>query len=120
MSQNHPSVPVSYQSGSFYEESFQRLMENQDRQNRTIQQLVQQQLQGMMSLLLLQPDMQVFSGDPINYCDFVHAFENLVERKTLNTSSRLYYLVQYTSGPVKELMRSCLAMQEDEVYLEAK
>lgn len=75
MSQNHPSVPVSYQSGSFHEESFQRLMENQDRQNGAIQQLVQQRQQGVMSLTLPQPDMQVFSGDPIDYCDFVRAFD---------------------------------------------
>ena len=116
MSQDHPGAPVSYQSGSFHEVWFQRLMENQDRQNRAIQ----QQQQGVMSLTLPQPDMQVFSGDPIDYCGFVRAFENLVEKKTLSSSSRLYYLVQYTSGPVKELMKSCLAMREDEGYLEAK
>jgi len=94
-------------------------MENQDHQNRAIQQLVQQQQQGVMSLMLPQPDMQIFSGDPINYCDFVRAFENLVERKTLSSTSRLYYLVQYTSGPVKELMNCFLAMREDEGYLKA-
>jgi len=72
-----------------------------------------------MSLMIPQPDMKIFSGDPINYCDFVRAFENLVERKTLSSTSRLDYLVQYTSGPVKELMKSFLAMREDEGYLKA-
>lgn len=83
-------------------------------------QLVQQQQQGVMSLALPQPDMQVFSGDPVDYCDFIHAFEHLVERKTPSSSSRLYHLVQYTSGPVQELMKSCLSMQEKEGYLEAR
>lgn len=81
---------------------------------------MQQQQQGVMSLTLPQPDMQVFSGDPINYCDFVRSFKHLVERKILSSSSRLYYLVQYTSGPVKELMKSCLSMREEEGYFEAK
>ena len=114
-------LPVSYQSGSFHhDESFQRLMENQDRQSHAFQQLVQQQQQGVMSLTLPQPDMQVFSGDPVDYCDFIRAFEHLVKRKTPSSSSRLYYLVQYTSGPVQELMKSCLSMQEKEGYLEAR
>lgn len=115
-----PRLPTSLQNGSFHEESFHRLLESQQQQNRAMQQLVQQQQQGVMSLTLPQPDMQVFSGDPIDYCDFVRSFENLVERKTPSPSSRLYYLVQYTSGPVKELMKSCLSMREEEGYLEAK
>ena len=49
MCQSHPAVPVSYQSGSFHEESFQRLVENQDGQNHAIQQLVQQKQQGVIS-----------------------------------------------------------------------
>ena len=50
----------------------------------------------------------------------MRAFEHLVERKTLSPSSRLYYLVQHTSGSVQELMKSCLTMREQEGYVEAK
>ena len=56
----------------------------------------------------------------MEYWTFIRAFENLIENKTLSHSARLYYLVQYTSGEVKELVRSCLAMREDVGYLEAK
>ncbi|XP_078357279.1 uncharacterized protein LOC144642164 [Oculina patagonica] len=102
------------------DDSLQFLMEAQDRQSHALQRLLEQQQQGVMSLTLPQPDMQVFSGDPIDYCDFVRSFEHLVEGKTFSSSSRLYYLVQYTSGPVKELMKSCLTMREQEGYVEAR
>ena len=95
-------------------------MEAQDRQSQALQRLLEQQQQGVSALTLPQLSLQVFSGDPIDYCDFVCAFEHLVERKTLSPSSHLYCLVQYTSGSVQELMKSCLTMREQEGYVEAK
>ena len=73
-----------------------------------------------MALTLPQPELPVFTSDPIEYCDFIRAFENLVERKTSSSSARLYYLLQYTSGHVQDLVRSCLAMREDVGYSEAR
>ena len=55
----------------------------------------------------------MFSGDPIGYCEFVRAFENLVERKTSSSSTRLYFLLQYTKGSVQDLVRSCLTMPDE-------
>ena len=108
------------QSDRFRDESFQALMATQDRQNSVLQQLVEQQQQSVMALTLPQPSMQIFNGDPLNYCDFVRAFEHLVESKAASSGARLYYLVQYTSGSVEELMRSCLSMQPEEGYREAR
>ena len=85
-----------------------------------IRHLLQQQQDAIMALTLPQPDLPVFSGDPIEYCDFIRAFENLIERKTTNPSTRLYYLLQYTSGQVQDLVRSCLTMREDKGYDEAR
>ena len=107
------------QNESFRDESFQLLTETQDRQNIVLQQLIEQQQQGVMALTLPQPTMSIFNGDPTTYCDFVRAFEHLVKRKTASPSARLYYLVQYTSGHVQELMKSCLAMKPSEGYTEA-
>ena len=101
------------------DESFQMLMETQDRQNTVLRQLIEQQQEGVMALTLPQPTMQIFDGDPTSYCDFIRAFEHLVERKTTSPSARLYYLVQYTSGHVQELMKSCLVMEPSEGYIEA-
>jgi len=85
-----------------------------------VQLLLQQQQEAILALTLPQPDVPLFTGDPVEYCDFVRAFENLIERKTSSSSSRLYYLLQYTSGQVQDLLRSCLAMPEDRGYKEAK
>ena len=101
------------------DESFQMLMENQDHQNNVLQQLIEQQQQGVMVLTLLRPTVQVFDRNPLNYCNFVRAFEHLVERKITSPSARLYYLVQYTSGHIQELMKSCLSMNPTEGYDEA-
>lgn len=38
----------------------------------------------------------------------------------MSESARLYYLVQYTTGEVKELMKSCFAIKEDIGYCEAR
>ena len=85
-----------------------------------LQLLLLQQQEAIMALTLPQPELPVFTGDPIEYCDFIRAFENLVERKTSSSSARLYYLLQYTSGHVQDLVRSCLAMREDVGYSEAR
>ena len=111
--QQHVS-PDYNRANSLQDESFQRLIENHERQNQAVQQLIQQQQQAVLALTLPQQSLQVLSGNPINYCDTVRAFEYSVERKTLSSSSRLYYLVQYLSGPVQELMKRCLLMREEE------
>ena len=85
-----------------------------------IQLLLHQQQEAIMALTLPQPEVPVFSGDPIGYCEFVRAFENLVERKMSSPSTRLYYLLQYTSGSVQDLVRSCLTMPDDIGYKEAR
>ena len=82
----------------------------QQQQNQQLQELLKQHQLQTLAMTLPQPEISVFSGDPVGYTDFVRAFENLIESKTSSPNSRLYYLVQYTSGEVKELMLSCLSM----------
>ncbi|XP_028419080.1 uncharacterized protein LOC114544724 [Dendronephthya gigantea] len=74
----------------------------------------------MNALTLPHPDLPLFDGDPTKYCDLIRSFENLIEMKTSSPSSRLYYLVQYTTGQVQELMRSCLPKKNGEGYREAR
>lgn len=54
------------------------------------------------------------------YWTFSRAFENLIDKKTTSESARLYYLVQYTSGEVQELVKSCLSMSEESGYRTAR
>ena len=89
------------------------LLEAQQQQNYRLQELVLRQQESALALTLPQPKVSTFTGNPMEYWTFIRAFENLIENKTLSHSARLYYLVQYTSGEVKELVRSCLAMRED-------
>ena len=67
-------------------------------------------------MTLPHPNVPVFSGNPIEYWTFIRAFENLIDKKTTSESARLYYLVQYTSGDVQELVKSCLSIGDDSGY----
>ncbi len=62
----------------------------------------------------------VFNGEPLNFKPFMQAFEHCIENKTNSNQDRLYYLEQYTSGQPKELVRSCLHMDADRGFAEAK
>ena len=73
-----------------------------------------------MALSLPKVEVPLFGGDAMEYSNFIRAFKNIIEANTTSSSARLYYLVQYTTGEVCELMRSCLAMDSDKGYVEAK
>ena len=60
------------------------------------------------------------NGDPSEYCTVVCSFQHSVEAKTTNPSACLYYLIQYTSGHVQELLCSCLSMEEVLGSIEAR
>ena len=102
------------------QEQNRNIMHIQQQQNHQVQQLLRQQQLHTLALTLPQPEVPTFSGDPIEYCNFIRAFENMIEAKTTSYSARLYYLVQYTAGDVQELMRSCLAMDSEKGYREAR
>lgn len=96
------------------------ILEAQYRQNQRIQELIQQQQHSTLALTLPESEVPTFSGNPIEYWSFGQAFENLIESRTTSNSARQYYLLQYTSGEVRELMRSCLAMKPEDGYQEAR
>ena len=98
----------------------EQLMIFQQSRNRQLQELLSQHQKLSLTPSLLSTEVQVFNGDPANYCSFVRSFENLIESKTLNNNSHLYYLVQYTRGDIQDLMKSCLSMEPDASYLEAR
>ena len=62
--------------------------------------------------MLPHAEVQTFDGDPVNYCNFICYFKNLIEAKMKTRNTKLYY--QYKSGDVHELKRSCLSMQTSE------
>ena len=86
------------------------------RQNEITAMLVQQQ--SLSSLP--NREIQVFDGDPLLYHAFMRAFEHNVEEKTSDARDCLHFLVQYTRGQPRELVRSCQQMAADRGYYKAK
>jgi hypothetical protein len=89
-------------------------------QDTKIVELLIQQQQKTLALTLPSPKVPIFHGNPIDFHRFIQAFGQLIESKTQSDSSRLYYLLQYTSGDVQDLMRSCLPISPEEGYKEAR
>ena len=75
----------------------------QQQQNKIVEMLATQQKKSNLP----QQRVPIFDGDPMDYGAFVRAFENVIESKTSSSSERPYYLEQFPSGDVKELVRSC-------------
>ena len=59
---------------------------------------------------------EIFDGSPINYCSFTDAFEALIEYNVLEPKRRLYFLLQYTKGPVQALFKGYQYMPADQGY----
>ena len=112
---NKPSslLPVKKECG-LPDTFLETFLTTQSQQNSVMQQLLQLQQEIMLALTLPQPEVPTFSGDPIEYWGFIRAFQNVIESKTASDKARLYYLVQYRSGEVQELVSSCLSMKPDE------
>lgn len=97
-------------------EASQTLIAVMQRQNDIAEVLATQQ-----RLSTLPPqNISIFSGDPLEYRLFIRAFEHGVECKTESRKDRLCFLEQYTSGQPRELIRSCLHMDPEKGYCEAK
>ena len=76
MTPNREGLPHDIKTSNHHGATFVGLMETQERHNQTPMQLVRHQQHSTDStatLTLPQTSMQVFSGGPIDYCDFIHA-----------------------------------------------
>ena len=67
----------------------------------------------MMSKLLRQQatpevDIDVFTGDPTEYHNFLAAFEEVVEKKIDDARGRLTRLIKYNDGEPKEMIKHCI------------
>ena len=110
-------------SSSPSEKAFQEMLELHQHQNE-----LQRQQNKIVEMLATQQKksnlphqrVPIFDGDPMEYGPFVRAFENIIESKTSSSSERLYYLQQFTSADVKELVRSCHYLPPDRGYQEAR
>ena len=82
---------------------------------------------GMMEMMLKlvdlhtapEIDIDVFSGNPLEYSYFRASFRDVVEQKVLDPIGRLMRLLKYTSGDAKELIKHCIHEDEKQCYAEA-
>ena len=61
-----------------------------------------------------------FDGNPLRYYIFMKSFENQVEQDTDDNGRRLQLLIQYCSGKAKKVIESCVLLNREEGYKEAK
>lgn len=64
---------------------------------------------GELLSLLNMPkvELQTFNGDPLQYHQFIKAFEQNVGCICSDSDLKLSRLMQYTDGPAKEAIRGC-------------
>lgn len=60
------------------------------------------------------------SSGPLQYQTFIKSFEHSIKSKTKHPKDCLYYLEQYTTGPPRNLARSCQYMAADRGFRKAK
>ena len=88
----------------------------QRQQNKIVEMLATQQKKSYLP----QAKIPIFDGDPMEYGPFFRAFENIIKSKTTSESERLYYLEQFTSGDVKDRIKSCQYLPPEKGYQEAR
>ncbi|CAB4005256.1 Hypothetical predicted protein [Paramuricea clavata] len=59
-----------------------------------------------------------FDGNPVNYTRFMRNFELNVENRVQETSVKLSFLIQYTSGTGREAIENCVILPADEEFVE--
>jgi len=69
---------------------------------------------------LPKPDLQTFNGDPLDFWSFTSVFDNYIERNASSDSERLIYLLQYTSGDAKRVIKGCSMMNPAKGYQTAR
>ena len=67
-----------------------------------------------------QTELEVFSGSSIEYPYFMATFSQVVEDNIHNERERLTLLIKYTKDDVKELIKSCVYLEDNICYTRAK
>ena len=77
----------------------------------------------MVDMVTLQlaprPDLDIFSGDPLEYFYFKANFQDVVETTVRDQRGRLTRLIKYTEGEAKELIKHLVHADPNNCYNEA-
>ncbi|CAL8071662.1 unnamed protein product [Calicophoron daubneyi] len=72
------------------------------------------------SLELPKVEIAYFDGDPADYWRFIKSFDANVASKTLDSTARLSFLIQYCRGLARKTIEGCAILSSDEVYAKAR
>ena len=64
-------------------------------------------------------EIDVFSGDPLEYHYFMEIFKEVVEKRIEDPRGRLTRLIKYTTGEAKDLIKHCIQQPMSEGYKNA-
>jgi hypothetical protein len=71
--------------------------------------------------LLPQHEPDIFSGEDITaFRSFILTFEKTIEQKCFEDSDKYYYLLKYTSGAAKDIVKSCFYEDTTKSFRESK
>ena len=74
----------------------------------------------LAALSLPQPEVPKFSGDLLDFANFINAFDSRIAIRVNSDADRLYYLNQHLLGEPKEIICGCLHMDPQFGYIEAR
>ena len=64
-------------------------------------------------------DIDVYSGDPLNFHYFRASFKEAVERRIPDERGRFIRLLKFTSGEAKDLIKDCIHLSEESCFTKA-
>ena len=65
-------------------------------------------------------DIDVFSGNPMDFHYFIAIFNEIVEKKVDDTRGKLTRLIKYTTGDAKEMAKNCIQLPAEIAFETAK
>jgi len=78
----------------------------------------QQELLGLVNLPKM--ELESYDGNPLTYHCFMATFEEVVGKVDCDAKTKLTRLLQYTKGDAKEAIRTCILLDGEEGYKQAK
>ena len=66
------------------------------------------------------PEPPIFYGNPLQYTDWVCAFDTLIDSKGIPVTDKIHYLSKYLGGQAKECVKGYMTLRSESGYLQAR
>jgi hypothetical protein len=75
---------------------------------------------AILSSRLPIPEPPIFTGDPLQYQDWLFSFQSLIENKGVPPQERIHFLKRYLGGPAKEAVSGYFMLRSENAYQRAR